>query len=111
MSDMRPPYSGGNHASKAGFVVIQDKCLLAIACRDAGFLPSAFQGSQSVIVTGRSIAVQKVEDNRQHRTALSWFSPSDLQQLGLTPETEQAPRLEGATRHKACLHAVSILGS
>ena len=108
---MRPQYPGCNHASKAALACFRTSCILAIACRDPDFLPSAFQGSQSVIVIGRSIAVQQVEDNRQHRTALSWFSPSDLQQLGLTPETKQAPNVEGATWYKACLQAVSLLRS
>ncbi|KAL3149464.1 hypothetical protein ABBQ32_002249 [Trebouxia sp. C0010 RCD-2024] len=58
--------------------------------RDADFVKAAFDGSASLLITGRSVLAQQASGSngsRQH-TELCWLSPEEIAEYGITPQTD-----------------------
>lgn len=65
--------------------------------RDADFVKAAFDGSASLLITGRSVLAQQASGSngsRQH-TELCWLSPEEIAEYGITPQTDSQTSVTG----------------
>lgn len=65
--------------------------------RDPAFVKTSFEGSDSLLISGRSIMAKQASGSngsRQH-TDLCWLSPEDFAEYGITPQTDSQTSVTG----------------
>lgn len=65
--------------------------------RDPAFVKSSFEGSGSLLISGRSVMAKQAagsNGSRQH-TDLCWLSPEDFAEYGITPQTNSQTSVTG----------------
>lgn len=64
---------------------------------DADFVKAAFEGSGSLLITGRSVMAKQASGSNgsgQH-TELCWLTPDDFAEYGITPQTDSQTSVTG----------------
>lgn len=78
--------------------------------RDEKFVKNSFEGSSSLLISGRSVMAKQASGSngsRQH-TDLCWLSPQDFAEYGIRPQTDSQTSVTG----ESCvcsIHAVCML--
>lgn len=73
--------------------------------RDEGFVKAAFQGSTSLLVTGRSVMAKQATSSNgssSQRTELCWLAPEDLQEYGIEAQTDGQTTVAGTIANQLC---------
>lgn len=65
--------------------------------RDANFVKTSFEGSGSLLISGRSVMAKQATGNNgsQQHTELCWLSPGDFAEYGITPQTDSQTTVTG----------------
>jgi len=66
--------------------------------RDESFVKASFEGSTSLLVTGRSVMAKQAESSNGSRglpTELCWLAPEDLQEYGIEAQTDSQTTVTG----------------
>lgn len=66
--------------------------------RDESFVKTAFEGSTSLLITGRSVLAKRrngVSSNNPQSTELCWLTPDDLQEYGVAAQTDSQTTVAG----------------
>ena len=81
--------------------------------RDADFVKAAFEGSGSLLITGRSVLAKQgsgSNGSRQH-TELCWLSPDDIAEYGITPQTDSQTSVTGKLCNRCAVARVACLAT
>lgn len=65
--------------------------------RDPSFVKTSFEGSGSLLISGRSVMAKQASGgngSRQH-TDLCWLSPDEFADFGITPQTDSQTSVTG----------------
>lgn len=65
--------------------------------RDPDFVKRSFEGSGSLLISGRSVMAKQASGSngsRQHAD-LCWLSPGDFAEFGITPQTDSQTSVTG----------------
>ena len=63
--------------------------------RNENFVRTAFEGSSSLLVTGRSVLAKQSSNGSAQQTELCWLAPDDLQEYGIEPQTDSQTTVTG----------------
>ncbi len=65
--------------------------------RDEGFVKASFEGSTSLLVTGRSVMAKQATSSNGSGlpTELCWLAPEDLQEYGIQAQTDSQTTVTG----------------
>ncbi len=66
--------------------------------RDEGFVKASFEGSTSLLVTGRSVMAKQATSSNGSSgllTELCWLAPEDLQEYGIQAKTDSQTTVTG----------------
>ena len=75
---------------------------------DENFVETAFKGSASLLITGRSVLAQckrNANGDSPQSTELCWLSPDDFQEYGLEAQTDSQTTVAGAFSYCPQFHA------
>lgn len=78
--------------------------------RDENFVQTAFQGSTSLLISGRSVLAKRrpgVSNDSPQSTELCWLSPEDLHDFGIEAQTDSQTTVAGKRSSFACKVQVS----